>query len=362
MRRGRLLLGAAAALVAVRLALPFALEWWVERVLDGTEGYSGRVGDVDLALLRGAYRVEEVAIWKQEGDLPVPLFAARAIDLSVLWSSLLQGRLVGEIALDRPVVNFVAGPDAAATQTGEEANWWERVQALFPLELGRVEVADGEVWYRDYHAEPRVDVRLERVDAVARNLTNRRERAAGRPATVQVRASAFGQGHLEARLRIDPFADAPDFLLEGTLENLPLVRLNEVFRAYGRFDVQEGRLDVVTEVRAQGGGFEGYVKPLIQDLDVLHLGDEGGHPLGLLWDAVVGAFGEVLENQPEDQIAARIPLAGSFEEPHIGGWRAFGSLLRNAYVEALRPHLERVFARRLALRPRDGDGTALATP
>lgn len=59
-------------LLALRAALPFGIEAWVNHVLDGTEGYQGRVEDVDLALLRGAYPIEGVVLEDTGGDVPAP--------------------------------------------------------------------------------------------------------------------------------------------------------------------------------------------------------------------------------------------------------------------------------------------------
>jgi hypothetical protein len=50
-------------------------------------------------LWRGAYQIGDLHIFKQNGDIPVPFFSARKIDLSLQWSELIHGSMVSSIAL-----------------------------------------------------------------------------------------------------------------------------------------------------------------------------------------------------------------------------------------------------------------------
>src|SRR4051812_34662481 len=79
-------------LVAARLALPHFVLKYVNRKLDELHGYGGRVADVDIWLIRGAYTIKGVNIVKKaENGPPEPFVAADNIDLSVDWSELFHG-------------------------------------------------------------------------------------------------------------------------------------------------------------------------------------------------------------------------------------------------------------------------------
>lgn len=114
--RGTLLALAAllAVLVAARAVAPVLVARHVERAFDKQEEYEARVADVDLALWRGAYRIEGLEVTRETGQVPVPFLRVDAVDLSVEWKALLHGRVVGEIELVRPQLNFVAARDEAA--------------------------------------------------------------------------------------------------------------------------------------------------------------------------------------------------------------------------------------------------------
>jgi hypothetical protein len=337
----------AALLLGARALLPVWLREHVNGVLARAEGYSGGVRDVDVALVRGAYRIEGLEIRKEGGEVPVPLLDADAIDLSIEWLALLRGSLAGEVVMHAPKLNFVAGPRPEQTQTGAGVDWTERLEELFPFSLDRFAVHGGQLHFRDPHREPPVDVALRDVTIEARNLTNSRDLSAQRPARASFSARAERSGRLAGELAIDPFAERPDFELKLELAALPLTELNDFLRAYAGVDVQRGRFDLTSEVVSDEGRFEGWVQPLLRDVDVLRLEEEAGEQgfFATLWEALVGTAAEVIENQPEEQLASRIPLRGSFEEPGIGVVGALVSLFENGYVEALRPRMELIRSR-----------------
>lgn len=85
-------LGSLAALLLLLLALHLALPYLVRDYLNGKLAdmgdYRGHIADVDLALWRGAYRIDGLSIVKDNGKVPVPFLDAPSIDLSVSWQAL----------------------------------------------------------------------------------------------------------------------------------------------------------------------------------------------------------------------------------------------------------------------------------
>jgi hypothetical protein len=334
-----LALAALALLVALRAAAPIALRRYVERVIDGTDAYEGSIRDVDLALLRGAYRIEGLDLRRTPAPAPGPFIAADEIDLSIEWRALLHRELVGEIHAQGLVVNWLEGESKDPDEAAEDV-WQDRVRKLFPIHINRAVIHDGELHFRAPHREPPVDVALRNVELEARNLTNVREEG-GQPASIHVKAG-FERGSLDARLDLDPLAKQPDFSLRLAADDVELRALNDFLRAYAGFDVQSGRLQLVTELEVREGRFDGYVKPLIDDLDVVRLSDELGEqsPLATAWEALVGGVAEVFENQSRDQQGTRIPVRGTIDQPSLGLVGALESVLRHAFVDALEPTFE----------------------
>jgi hypothetical protein len=336
-------LGVAALLLAVRAALPILVERYVDDVLDRGEHYEGSIDEVDLALWRGAYRIEQLRVDHTEKKELRPLIAAERIDLSLRWSALLRGALVGEVDAYGVVYNVVAAPphdDDALAQSGDDPSLGERLSKLFPFSIDRLEVHDGEIHYRDPHREPKVDVALTKVHLLAENWTNVRDVERERFARAWLRAKAFDSARLVATLEADPWASPPAFRFAAVSERIRLTELNDFLRAYGGFDVADGQLSVYTEVSAEDGRYEGYVKPIVTELDVLSE-EPGDDFLDRVWEGFVGVVAEVFENQFSGRQATRIPIEGTWGDPAPDSLlTAIGNVLYNAFIRALPPRLE----------------------
>src|SRR3954463_3961177 len=86
-RGGGVLLVAVLLLVGARLALPWYLRSYVNRTLDQSPDYSGRVGTIDVHLWRGAYTIHDLNIVKRIGAVPVPFFESPQVDFSLNWGA-----------------------------------------------------------------------------------------------------------------------------------------------------------------------------------------------------------------------------------------------------------------------------------
>jgi hypothetical protein len=346
MPRRRVAIGAlvvlALLLIGARAAAPTLIQRYVNRVLDRTEGYRGSIGDVDLALLRGGYTIEDIRMDKETGKVPVPLFRAREVDLSIEWRALFEGSLVGEVWFDEPEVNFVSAPRDAADQSGAEADWRKTVKDLFPVKINRLTVRNGTVHFRNFASDPPVDVYLRDVDGTVRNLSNSEDLGGDLVAHAHFRARAMETGRIELKAAIDPYADLPTFDLDASATNIALTDWNAFLRAYAGVDVQRGKLRLYTELEAKNGRFDGYAKPFLETVDVLDLREEAKEQgfLASLWEAIVGGTAEVVQDQSEARVATRIPITGGADSPEFGFWTTLGNVIKNAFIEAFVPALE----------------------
>ena len=65
------------------------------------------------------------------------------------------------------------------------------------------------------------------------------------------------------------------------------------------------------------------------------------NPAKLLWESIVGAVVGIFKNKPEDRLATKIPISETFDQPSPDIWATIGNLLRNAFVRAIIPGLDR---------------------
>lgn len=333
-----------AVLVCLRAAMPVAVRGWVDAKLDAIPEYEAEIGDIDMNLWRGAYEVEDVRLFKEGRPRKAgAFFEAARVDLSVNWGALLRGAVVGTIDVHRPALRFVAGEGEREEQTGIDVSWHERVAALFPFRVDRFAVLDGRVNFEQTVGEEVVDLYLDDLYLEVRNLSNIRDTERSLPAEAEAACRPLGTGELELALVFDPVAEEPLLELDAAARGVPLVELNGYLRTFGTFDAEDGELSIYAELASADGRFEGYVKTLLEDVEILAFRDVRDDPAGALtalWEAFAAVGAEVLENQPRDRIATRAPLEGSVADMGTDLWEIVGGLLRNAFVEALRPVLD----------------------
>jgi uncharacterized protein YhdP len=324
-----------ALLIGARLALPHWVERYVNRKLDELPDYTGQVGQVRMHLLRGAYSIRDVNIYRDTGRVPLPFFLADRVDFSVEWRQLFRGSLVSEVHMDRARLNFVQGDTDEDSQLGIDRVWVAVMEDLFPFRINRFELRQSEVWYRDLDARPEVHLFVTNMVLVAANLTNIEEHETEFPGALRLTGVTIGGGDLLAEMRLNLHAPHPTFDLNLEARDMDLTAFNDFLEAYARFDVEQGTLSVFSEIAAKDGQFTGYVRPLAEDIKVVDLTDEEKGFLRQAWEVIIAAVVHIFKNHREDRFGTEIPISGTFDDPEADMWATVVNVLRNTFIEAL---------------------------
>ena len=331
------------AAVSVRPFLPRLVKWEVNRVLDKSKLYRGKIDDVDLHLWRGAYVIRGIRLVKTTGDVPVPLFSCKAMDLSVEWPALLKRKVVGRVRFQEPEVNFVDSPDPATAEDGSGGPWLEILNGLFPFDINSVNVDNASVHFRTYQKQIPVDVYLSQLNASVENLTNVDQSITPLLTTVKADGTAMDQAKFEMRMKVNPFSYKPSFTVGLRLIGLDITKVNDLAVAYGGFDVKHGLFDLVVDITADEGNLSGYVKPLFRGMKIFDPVQDiqSDNVLRVFWQAIVGGTSAIVTNYNRDQLGTIIPVSGVLQGPEIDFLSTFANLLRNAFIRAFLPRLEK---------------------
>lgn len=327
-------------LVGLRVALPWMLEDYVNRQLASLDGYGGQVEDIDVALWRGAYQIEGIVVEKEQAEGLEPFFVADAIDLAVDWGRLLDGAVVAEVIFWRPELNMVEAEDETQAQTGEEEDWQEQFEQLFPFRFDSIKVRDGTVRFRTPGIQTEDAITLSQLNGELKNLTNVVE-VEGEDeafATFDFESQAMGAKLLIVG-RAEPTAEQPTFDVNATLDPVQVTELNPWMREYLNADAHAGIFALYLELAAKDGRFEGYAKPFTENIEIFDLDDESKGILQKAWEATLDVTAGLFESDEED-VATRIPISGTIEEPEAGIWRTFVNVLRHAFTGAFTRSLE----------------------
>jgi hypothetical protein len=327
-------------LVIVRLIMPTIILNKINDKLHHSKNSDGQVEDIDLALIRGAYKIKGIRMVRKDsitGTLDsIPMFECPLVDLSVQWGAIFHGKIVGEVVVEKPELNIVKGRVNKEKAKQDTSNFRDAFKKLMPLTLNRIEINDATIRYFDPYSKPVVDMKISNLQLRAENISNVNDSNKVLPSHLQMSAMAY-DGTIKMNVKFSTLEQKPTFDLTSTIEKVNLVKLNAFFKAYGNFELSQGTFGLYTEMAAKEGLFKGYVKPVIDSIKVKK-GE--GTALDKLWEAVVSGATNLLKNGNTEKVATKLPIEGRFENPRSDLWTAVAYVLRNAFVAALRPSID----------------------
>lgn len=323
----------------IRLILPYIVLKYVNKTLGNIKEYYGHVEDIDIALIRGAYKINGIKLVKQDSVThkqdAIPFFAAPSIDLSIQWAAIFKGRLVGEIYVTDPALNFVKGKHKNEDAKADTTDFKTTLKKLMPLKINHFEIDNGQIHYIDRFSSPAIDIPIKNIQVKAENLSNANDSNKFLPSTVVAIGDVYG-GKLNLNVKLNALEKKPTFDLNAGIDNVNMVDLNNFFQAYGKFQVKKGTFGLYTEFATKDGAFKGYVKPLLKDLEIAKEGNFGQ----IAWEYVVTGVAEIFKNHKKDQVATEVPIEGRFDDPSVGLWTSISYVLKNAFVFALQPQVD----------------------
>ena len=337
-RTTKILIAVAVLLVIARLLLPYFVLRYVNRQLADMGDYTGHIEDVDIALIRGAYQIDDLRVRKVNGKIKKPFLYIPKTDLSVEWKSLFKGKLVSEVETYEPELNFAFSDDEASRQTGADVDWTAYLKKLLPIRINRFALINGTVNLTSLVTQPRADLSLHHFQGEVRNIRNVDDQNKKLPSPVVASADAPGYGgKMNFQANMNLLKVMPDFDYNMRFTDVQLVKINELAREYANIDFERGTMSVYSEMAMYDGKFDGYLKPLTKDMKIFKLNEHEHRSVGKFFTELLAqAATAVLKNHPKDQVATRIPLSGTVDNVETAIWPTIFGLLRNAYIEAFK--------------------------
>jgi hypothetical protein len=227
---------------------------------------------------------------------------------------------------------------AVAREAVQKAQAVSNQPTLF-LRIDRLALSGSTLGFANKATDP--PYRLFLADA-ALELTNLSNQLREGTAAGTLTGKLMGSGAVRVNATFRPETDGPDFDLAVRLEQAQMRPLNDLWRAYGDFDVTAGRFSLYMEVEVKKGAVAGYVKPFFEDLDVYdRRQDKEEGVLQQLYEGLIGGISWLLENPSRDEAATKTTVSGRIEDPEAGTWETVVGLIQNAFFKAVLPGFER---------------------
>lgn len=335
-RKKRYIIPAVIVLVVIiaRLLLPYFVLRSVNRTLDNIPGYEGNVEDIDIALYRGAYVIHELTLWKENAVSSTPLLFFPKSDVSIEWSSLWRGKVVSEIVLHQPVLNYVFEDQEKPVPEGEPQieDWTKALTDLVPIEINHLQVHGGRINFIQFSANPDIDLVMSQIELQATNLRNVIQTEMALPSSVHATAVSFGGGQVVLTGRTNVMKRIPDMDMEFSLMKADVTALNEMTLHTAGVDFESGTFELYSEVAIADGYLKGYLKPMFIDTKLLGQEDQGFFEK--LWEGFVGVFKFLFKNQGTDTLATRAPIEGDLNNLDTGLFATIVNIFKNAWIQA----------------------------
>ncbi|HBG06993.1 MAG: hypothetical protein A2075_09790 [Geobacteraceae bacterium GWC2_58_44] len=162
------------------------------------------------------------------------------------------------------------------------------------------------------------------------------------PAKARLQGMFMGSGVTKVTGEFRPEKKGPDLDLYVKIDNTQLKSMNDLLRAYGKFDVSAGTFSLVTELHVKDRMVTGYIKPFFKDMQVYDRREDKDKGIfRKMYEMLVGGVAKLLENRPRDQVATRADISGPLEQPETSTWQIVIQLVRNAFFRAILPTFEK---------------------
>jgi hypothetical protein len=207
------------------------------------------------------------------------------------------------------------------------------------LRADRIRVLRSTMGIANQAADPPYALFLSGADLSIRDFTNQRTE---KPSTAELRGDFMGSGKTLVRTTFRPQTGQPDFDTNVQIEGVDLPSMNDLLRATAGFDVASGDLSLYSELSVRNAAVQGYVKPIIKNLDVYSSEKDRHTPfLHQMHERAMGAVATLLKNQRRGEIATRTDISGPLAAPKTSTGQAVLGVIRNAYFKAILPGLEK---------------------
>jgi hypothetical protein len=174
------------------------------------------------------------------------------------------------------------------------------------------------------------------------NLSNKTSE--GR-AVADLTGSFMGSGKTAGHATFRPQRTGADFDLNLKIEGTQMTAMNDLWRAYGKFDVVGGEFSVYTQLKVKDGRIDGYVKPIFKDMKVYDKEqDKNKTFFKKLYEKTIQGLSTLLKNKKRQEVVTVADISGPVSSPHASAWEIISKLLENAFIKAIFPGFEREVA------------------
>jgi hypothetical protein len=258
----------------------------------------------------------------------------------LLQNAVLKEAVIDYLSYETELPEEVKKEQKAETAAKAKKLQRELVDKPGPLfKIAKVRISGSTFGLVNKTSKPEYRLFMEDVDLEAGNFTNHFNEG---PASLFLRGRFMGSGDTSVSATFRPEKEGPDFDIRIAIKDTRMKSMNDLFRAYGNFDVSAGFFSFYSELTVVRNRVDGYVKPLFRDTKVYDKRtDKEKGEFRKLYEGLVAGVANLLENRPREAVATKAPVTGTLGDPKAGTWTALINIVRNAFFQAILPGFEK---------------------
>lgn len=296
-------------LIALRIIAPTAIKVGLNNYLD-SEDFSpslrAHVGDVDLALLRGVYTLEDISADIKTKNKHKQFLQLKSATARLAWRDLFKGELVTDIGVDGMDFTYAEELLPALKQHMAKMNEVKKDEEKDPsaLRVARFDLKNSVIrtdLFPDLTKEQ--GVVMTELEARATNLTPTKDL----PRTpFSMQGLLLKSGKVKTEGEADLTGEKPMWTVDSEIKNFDLTSLNRFLKQKVPLTFTTGKLDLYAEAKSEDGPVVGYIKPFIKNLDVIKTNENFKGPKHWLIE-IISALGNVVM-KADETMATKVPF------------------------------------------------------
>jgi hypothetical protein len=254
-----------------------------------------------------------------------------------------------QLTLDGVHMDYVHSAQTAAEESERgkqayDAGAKAATSTELQLHAEQVQLRNCEFGFVNKAAEPPYRVFMTDTDLKLEHFSNQFSDGTG---TLNLTGKFMGSGDTKVNGTFRREDASPDFNVAVEIRQVQMKALNNLWRAYAKFDVATGFFSLFSELTIKDGKVQGYLKPLFKDVQVYEeRQDRNKGFLQKVYEGLVGDLTGLLRNQPRKEVATKTEISGDLKNPKTDTWDAVVRLVQNAFFDAILPGLEHQIGRR----------------
>ena len=328
-----------ALLVVLRIALPVVALRQVNKYLENfSTTYHFHIADLDISLLRGAYRFE--GFTGKISSRSEPFLNTEYVDISVAWRDLFRGKITTDIFVNG--LKFVLSQELldaaknAPDKSKSEAR--ELGSALFPLKISRLDIRNSEIQIANVGRLPE-ELRL-RITQVEGRMSNLTPTGANKVSLLTLKATLLESTDMKIFGQINLQETPNPWVLAAEVHKLALVKGNTWLKRSVPLSFKSGVMDLYGEMKSEKGNMEGYAKPFVKKLAFVGNKDDF-KSLKQFGIEISGATGNLLLRRSSDKtFATKINFSFKNGKFDWDASKALSEAIEHGYGDGLKPGIE----------------------